>query len=169
MTATDGDAGVGAGDADGGADVRVPTPQGTLFARRWPGAADRVPIVLIHDSLGSVGLWRGLPAALAHATGRAVVAYDRLGFGRSDPHPGRLGWDFVAAEAGGGLAAIRAALGIGRFVAIGHSVGGGMALFAAAACPDDCTAVVTISAQAENDDRVRAGLRAARAEFACPG
>lgn len=148
----------------------IATPQGRLFVRRWPGTAPRLaPVILFHDSLGSVGLWRDLPAALAQATGREVIAYDRLGFGRSDPHPGRLALDFVAAEARGGFAALRAALGIGRFVAMGHSVGGGMAVEAAAAFPQDCAAVVTIAAQFCSDEPVRAGIRAAQAGFAQPG
>ena len=38
-----------------------------LFARSWEPAADRgrVPILLLHDSLGCVELWRGFPETLA--------------------------------------------------------------------------------------------------------
>ena len=61
----------------------VALPQGRIFARRWSpppqsGAAAQPPIVLFHESLGSVELWRGFPATLCAATGRTVVAYDRL-------------------------------------------------------------------------------------------
>ena len=71
----------------------VDHPQGRLFTRTWEptGAgqgARRSPIVLFHDSLGSVELWRSFPAELSAATGRAVIAYDRLGFGKSDPRTG---------------------------------------------------------------------------------
>ena len=62
-------------------------------------------------------------------------------------------------------AALRQALGIGPFVALGHSVGGGMAVEAGAAWPDDCVAVVTIAAQASADRRVRDGISAAEAAF----
>lgn len=147
----------------------IDTSAGRLAARRWAGGVDRAPVVLFHDSLGSISLWRDLPGRLAQMTGRDVIAYDRLGFGRSDPHPGLLAPDFVAAEAREGFAAIRAALGIGRFAAIGHSVGGGMAIEAAAAWPGDCVAVVTIAAQARNDDRIREGILEAQAGFAEPG
>ena len=68
---------------------------------------DAPPIVLFHDSLGSVALWRDFPAVLAQATGHGVIAYDRLGFGRSDPHPGRLSNDFVQTEAREGFRALR--------------------------------------------------------------
>ena len=147
----------------------IGTPAGRIAAALWPGQGDRAPLVLFHDSLGSVSLWRDFPGRLAAATGRGVIAYDRLGFGASDPAAGRLAPDFVAAEATQGFAAVRAALGIGRFVALGHSVGGGIAVCAAAAWPEDCVAVVSISAQHHNDDRIRDGIRAAKAGFAAPG
>ncbi|MCJ9712629.1 alpha/beta hydrolase, partial [Bordetella hinzii] len=69
----------------------IETDQGRLYARRWRAADTGLPpVVLLHDSLGCVALWRDFPQRLAEATGREVIAYDRLGFGRSDPHPGRL-------------------------------------------------------------------------------
>jgi pimeloyl-ACP methyl ester carboxylesterase len=59
----------------------------------------QAPILLFHDSLGCVDLWREFPAQLATATHRAVVAYDRLGFGRSDSHVGPLPLNFIRDEA----------------------------------------------------------------------
>ena len=69
-----------------------------------------------------------LPAQLARATQRDVIAYDRLGFGRSDRHPGTLGTTFVRDEADHAFAALLEQLGVDAFVALGHSVGGGMAV-----------------------------------------
>ena len=79
-------------------DTAVDGQHGRLFVRTWsPEVPSHLaPIVLLHDSLGSVELWRGFPSALCKATGRQVVAYDRLGFGKSDPHPGTLALDFIA-------------------------------------------------------------------------
>ena len=72
----------------------IDTPQGRLFARSWLPGAPRTQapgtIILLHDSLGCVELWRDFPKRLAHATRCQVVAYDRLGFGRSAPYPGIL-------------------------------------------------------------------------------
>jgi pimeloyl-ACP methyl ester carboxylesterase len=152
-------------------DLYVEGPGGRLFVRVWgdPGARGPAPILLFHDSLGSVALWRDFPARVATATGRAVVAYDRLGFGRSDPHPSRLAPGFVRDEAHAALPALRAALGMERLVLFGHSVGGGMAVSAAAAFPEATAAVITESAQAFVEDVTLAGVRDAKAAFAEPG
>ena len=154
-------------------DHRIGTDQGTLFARRWvPGDVRRdspAPIVLFHDSLGCVELWREFPEQLAVATRRSVVAYDRLGFGRSDEHPGPLPLTFIRDEAATVVPRLCDALGLDMIVPFGHSVGGGMAIATAARWPERCAAVVTESAQSFVEDRTRAGLEAARVEFARPG
>ena len=150
-------------------DFRVQLPAGGLFVRKWsPVRTQGNPIVLFHDSLGSVELWRTFPSALAARTGRAVFAYDRLGFGRSDPRADTLGIDFIADEASMFFPALREQLDIGRFVACGHSVGGGMAVHCAANCADACDALITESAQAFVEDRTVAGIRAAQALFEDP-
>lgn len=142
-----------------------------LFARRWRPARvapEAPPIVLFHDSLGCVELWRDFPFRLAFAAGLPVVAYDRLGFGRSDPNPERLTRDFMTREIETGFAALRAHLRIGPFVAFGHSAGGGMAVCAGAAHPESCLAVVTAAAQAFVEARTLEGIRAAKLQFADP-
>ena len=153
----------------GARDHLIATSRGRLFARAWGEFSATAPIILLHDSLGSVELWREFPAMLADKTARAVVAYDRLGFGRSDPHPGRLPADFVQEEARQGFDAVRRALGIARVIVFGHSVGGGMALSAAAAFPEDCAAVITEAAQAFIEQRTLDGIRAAKIQFERPG
>lgn len=159
----------------------ITLPTGRLFARRFsppdaqrrsPGQPEAphapAPIVLFHDSLGCVALWRDFPAALCAATGRSVVAYDRLGFGQSDARQGALPLHFVEEEARTSLPALRAQLGIGRYVALGHSVGGGMAAHCAAADgpSGDCEALITIAAQAFVEQRTLQGIRDARDQFA---
>ena len=163
-------------------DHAVATRDGTLFARSWTPTAEGhavanalavgdplPPIVLLHESLGCVALWRDFPEHLARMTGRRVVAYDRLGFGRSAAHPGVLSEDFVTQEAHGGFAAVLDALAIDRFALLGHSIGGGMGMAAAAAFPDRCTALVVESAQAFVEACTLAGIRQAKVAFAQPG
>lgn len=151
--------------------LRVATDSGALHVQRWSPEAPqpRLPIVLLHDSLGCTELWRGFPAELARATGHPVISYDRLGFGRSDPHPGVLKSDFVGTEAQGSFAAVLEAFAIDRFLLLGHSVGGGMALSIAAAYPERCVAVITESAQSFVETLTLDGIRAARDSFATPG
>lgn len=152
-------------------EYRVAVKGGTLFACRWQptGAASDAPtILLFHDSLGSTALWRGFPEALARATGLPIVSYDRRGFGRSDPADAPLEQDFIAIEARETVPVLLDQLGIGDFVAFGHSVGGAMATESAAAFPERCRAVISESAQAFVEDRTLAGVRAAEAQFADP-
>ncbi|WP_407636892.1 alpha/beta fold hydrolase [Advenella kashmirensis] len=121
---------------------QILTSQGRLYAQSWSlppaGANGQTPIILLHDSLGCVPLWRDFPEKLALATGHPVIAYDRLGFGRSDPHPGTLTADFIAQEATQVMPQVLAAFDIDRFIACGHSVGGAMAVQAAAQFADAC-------------------------------
>jgi pimeloyl-ACP methyl ester carboxylesterase len=149
----------------------VVSDQGRIFVRTWaPRQHDNTaPIILFHDSLGCVELWRGFPAALSARTGRAVIAYDRLGFGRSDPHPRGWSVDFVREEAERWFPQLRRQLDIAGFVAMGHSVGGAMAAHCAASFAEDCRALVTMAAQAFVEDRTLAGIQAAEREFAKAG
>lgn len=148
-------------------DRYIATPNGRLFAREWrpDGSADAAPIIMLHDSLGSVDQWRDFPALIAARTGRLTIAYDRLGFGRSDPHPGRLGLDFVRDEARSQLPIIREAFEIEDMILLGHSVGGGMAVETAAAFPKETKGVITISAQMFIEDRTIEGLLQAKKAF----
>ena len=152
-------------------EVRIDTPSGALHARRCrPGDAEGKgsPIVLMHDSLGCVALWRDFPARLAEATGREVIAYDRLGYGRSAPYPGPQPTDFIEEEAAS-FCAVREQLALERFVMLGHSVGGCMAAEIAARHTDGCEALVTVAAQAFTEPRTLAGIREAERGFAEPG
>ena len=49
-------------------------------------AADAAPtIVILHEGLGSVGLWGDFPEKLQAVTGCGVFAYSRSGYGASTP------------------------------------------------------------------------------------
>ena len=149
-------------------DRRVATAHGEVFVRRWRPAEDgaRAPLILLHDSLGCVELWRDFPGLLAQRLQRPVLAYDRLGFGQSSARGAIPGADSIDEEAQRDFPALRAALGIDRFALFGHSVGGGMALSIAAHAGDACLAVVSESAQAFVEPRTLDGIRQAQAAFA---
>ena len=151
-------------------DSFVEVPGGSIFVRRWNvGHSERAPLVLLHDSLGSVEQWREFPDALARATDRPAVAYDRLGFGKSSPRLERPSVDFVSEEAVRFFPPLLRALGISRFSLFGHSVGGAMALAIAALQGEACEAVITEAAQAFVEPRTLAGIRSAKQQFGDAG
>jgi pimeloyl-ACP methyl ester carboxylesterase len=118
----------------------------TLQGRRvevldLPGAAPDV--VLLHEGLGSVGLWRDFPAALVGATGSRVVAFSRHGHGRSESPPRPRTPRFMHDEALTVLPRLLDALEIEEPVLVGHSDGASIALIHAAAHP--VRAVVAIA------------------------
>lgn len=111
-------------------------------------------------------MWRGFPAALGVATGRPVIAYDRLGFGRSDPRSDKLApADFIADEARSYFPILHEQLGLRKFALFGHSVGGAMAVHCAAQFASDCVALVTEAAQVFPDNRTLQSIRSAREQF----
>lgn len=147
-------------------DAFVRVAGGEVFTRRWSTrGSDLAPIVLLHDSLGSVEQWRNFPASLADATARTVIAYDRLGHGLSTRRSEPPSMGFIDEEADVHFPRVAEALGLTRFVLFGHSVGGGIALNIAAH-DDRCEAVISESAQAFVEERTRAGIRAAKTGFA---
>lgn len=147
----------------------IPVAGGRLFAREWPATnAALAPLVLLHESLGCVAMWKAFPEALARDSGRRVIAYDRLGFGRSTARDALPDPRFIEDEAGRCLPALLQALGVEACIPFGHSVGGGMALTFAALRPELCRAVITESAQAFVEPLTLAGVRRAKALFGEP-
>jgi pimeloyl-ACP methyl ester carboxylesterase len=100
-----------------------------------PGDAALRPLVLLHEGLGSVGLWRDFPAALSEATGRRVVAFSRFGHGRSEPPPRPRTPAFFHEEALEVLPTLLPQLGAEEPILVGHSDGGSIALIHAAYHP----------------------------------
>jgi pimeloyl-ACP methyl ester carboxylesterase len=99
--------------------------------------------VLLHEGLGSVGLWRGFPNQLSAVTGRRTVAFSRYGHGQSDPPPKRRTPAFMHEEALEVLPELLAQLGLENPILIGHSDGASIALIYAAHHPVE--AVVAIA------------------------
>jgi len=95
---------------------------------RIDGARDRPTLILLHEGLGSIALWRDFPMKLAQATGCAVVVYSRYGYGRSDALAGPRGVDYMHREALEALPELRARLGLDDAILVGHSDGASIAL-----------------------------------------
>jgi pimeloyl-ACP methyl ester carboxylesterase len=123
-----------------------------------------VPIILIHDSLGSVDLWKDFPLELSRKTSRRVIAYDRLGFGKSDCCIEQPSVNFIKEEAGIIFPELKKQLSIQNYILLGHSVGGAMAINIAAK-DKDCLGVISISAQAFIENVTISGIQKAKEFF----
>ena len=109
--------------------------RGKLELLDIPGDPTEAPLLLLHEGLGSVGLWRGFPERLAAATGRRTVAFSRFGHGQSDPPPRPRTPSFMHEEALEVLPDLLAGVGLADPVLVGHSDGASIALIYAAHHP----------------------------------
>jgi pimeloyl-ACP methyl ester carboxylesterase len=117
---------------------RVPVDGHTLAVLE-AGDESGHAIIAIHGTPGSGLLWRGMIED-AEVRGMRLLAYDRPGYGGSDPHPGR-----TVADAAGDVAAIANALSIDRFAVEGGSGGGPHTLACAALLPDRVVAAACLA------------------------
>lgn len=92
-----------------------------------PSPNEAATIVLLHEGLGCVTLWRDFPKKLAEATGLGVFAYSRAGYGKSDlcnlPRP----LDYQTLEAMDVVPEVLDAVGFQSGILLGHSDGATMA------------------------------------------
>ncbi len=98
----------------------------TLEAACW---GEKPSLVLLHEGLGSVSLWRDFPARLAARIGRGVFAWSRRGYGQSQPATLPAPLDYMQREAAW-LPRVLDAAGIGRCMLVGHSDGATIAALA---------------------------------------
>jgi len=84
-------------------------------------------LVLLHEGLGCVALWRDFPQALAQATGFGVLAYSRAGYGGSDPVALPRPLDYMQREARDSVRPVLDAFGVRRAILLGHSDGASIA------------------------------------------
>jgi pimeloyl-ACP methyl ester carboxylesterase len=111
-------------------ELRVPVPGGDLAVLRWAAADPQAPTVLALHGITANGLSWG-PVA-RHLAGRVtLVAPDLRGRAASTNLPGPYG---IAAHADDAAATVEA-LGLGRPVLAGHSMGGFVAALAAVRHP----------------------------------
>jgi pimeloyl-ACP methyl ester carboxylesterase len=108
-----------------------------IEAAWWgPGPEEAPTLVLLHEGLGCVALWRDIPATLAAMTGLGVFAYSRLGYGQSDsvtlPRP----LTYMQDEARDVLGRVLDAQRIRRCILVGHSDGASIALIHAGSHQD---------------------------------
>ena len=128
-----------------------------------PGSSTDPPLVLLHEGLGSVGLWREFPAQLQAATGRRLIAFSRYGHGRSAPPPQPRTPAFFHAEALEVLPELLSALDVADPVLVGHSDGASIGLIHAAHHP--VTALVALAPHVFVEEICVTAIRGTRDTF----
>ena len=119
----------------------------SLEAAWWGPDTEKTPtLVLLHEGLGCVALWRDVPERLAADTGCRVFAYSRFGYGQSDPAALPRPMTYMHDEALEVLPRVLDAAKIRRAVLVGHSDGGSIAAIHAGAVRDPRIAGIVLIA-----------------------
>jgi pimeloyl-ACP methyl ester carboxylesterase len=121
------------------------TKDGRTLAYFERGSADGVPVIVSHGTPGSRFTRHPDPNIYERHGVRAVV-YDRPGYGRSDPHPGR-----AVVDAAADVEALADELGFERFVVVGGSGGAPHALACGAVLGDRIIRVGALVTPAPSD------------------
>lgn len=106
------------------------------YACYGPPPGKTPTIVMLHEGLGCVALWRDVPQRIAEATGLGVFVYSRQGYGGSDPASLPRPLDYMTREAVDVLGAVLDAAGLGPVLLLGHSDGATIACIYAGSVSD---------------------------------
>lgn len=138
-----------------------------LETKWWGPGPDEAPtLVLLHEGLGCVALWRDIPEVLVEATGCGVFAYSRFGYGGSDPATLPRPMTYMHDEALSVLPHVLDAAGVRRTVLIGHSDGGSIAAIHAGTAHDPrVLGVVMLAAHFFVEDLNVASIRAIKETY----
>ncbi|GLU33221.1 alpha/beta hydrolase [Trinickia caryophylli] len=140
---------------------------GTIAYETIVGRAGMPHLVFLHEGLGCITMWGDFPERLCAATGCPGLVFDRLGYGGASAVPLPWGGDYLHRAALRDLPEILARLvpAGARFVFVGHSDGGSIALIAGAQRPEGLCGIVSIAAHVFVEDVTLAGIREARAAY----
>jgi pimeloyl-ACP methyl ester carboxylesterase len=123
-------------------------------------------IVMLHEGLGCVELWRDFPAKLAAATGWGVFAYSRAGYGLSDPVDLPRPLDYMTREANISLPQALEAAGFQRGILLGHSDGASIAaIYAGEVVDSRLLGLVLMAPHLFTEEPGLASIAAARAAY----
>jgi pimeloyl-ACP methyl ester carboxylesterase len=99
-------------------------------------------LVFLHEGLGSAGLWRDFPNAIAQRTGAEAIVYSRRGNGFSTPLSGARPLSYMHDEALSVLPRLLETLGVEQCILVGHSDGASIAIVYAGEHPAGVRALV---------------------------
>src|SRR5882672_251634 len=101
-----------------------------------PAPNEAPTIVMLHEGLGSVGLWADFPDRLQAAIGAGVCVYSRAGYGASTPVDLPRPLDYMHIEALEILPKLLDEIGFRRGLLLGHSDGASIAAIYAGGVQD---------------------------------
>jgi pimeloyl-ACP methyl ester carboxylesterase len=147
----------------------VDVDRGPIEYERWAGEDDAdtssAPLVFLHEGLGSIDLWRGLPDDVRSGLGgRETLVYARHGHGRSAAPDLPRPVGYMHHEADVVLPALLARLDLERPWLIGHSDGASIALLYAGA-GHEVAGIVCLAPHVFVEPESIAGIEAARDQF----
>ncbi|PCH73403.1 MAG: alpha/beta hydrolase [Rhodobacteraceae bacterium] len=100
-------------------------------------APDKAPtIIMLHEGLGCLALWRDFPQQVAEQTGMGVFVWSRQGYGQSAPADLPRPVDFMTHEAVDVLPKLLDHIGLRRGILFGHSDGATIAAIHAGSVAD---------------------------------
>jgi pimeloyl-ACP methyl ester carboxylesterase len=126
----------------------------------YPAAGSKPTIVMLHEGLGSVAMWKDFPQSIADATGCSVLVYSRYGHGKSERLAGKRSVDFMHHEAKVVLPELLRQFEIRQPILLGHSDGASIALIYAGTWPERVRGLVLEAPHVFVEDF---GLRSTRA------
>lgn len=116
-------------------------------------------MVFLHDSLGSVLLWRDFPERISMGTGREVYIYERQGHGRSSPLESHVRDSSYLEKEADLIPDILEKLLIKEAILYGHSDGASIALIAAGKFPGMIKALIVEAPHIFAEDITIEGVR----------
>lgn len=126
---------------------------------------NRPTIIFLHDSLGSIALWRDFPEKLSETVNCNVLVYDRLGYGESAPFATiERDNDYLEKEADV-LDLLISEVGLTDVILFGHSDGASIALITAAKYPLKIKGLIVEGAHIFVEEVTLAGISAAVAAY----
>ena len=109
----------------------------SLECASWGPPPDKAStLILLHEGLGCVAMWKDFPQNLTEKTGFGVFAYSRAGYGGSDPVSLPRPVDYMPFEAQNTLPHVLDQIGFQRGILLGHSDGATIASIYVASVSD---------------------------------
>lgn len=141
--------------------------RGRRLEYRWfepqVSGAEHPTVVMLHEGLGSLAMWKDFPQRVADSTGARVIAYSRFGYGNSDaPSRQPVATQMHEDEALTVLPELLRALDIRRPLLFGHSDGASIALIHSGAHPHEVSGVIAMAPHVFVEDMCIASIERAR-------